>query len=197
MRSLLGLPAVFGFCVGCYGVADWIFSYTALSNLPAVVAGPQFIVMTLQALGGFLLLAVCISAIDTSDHLIAITGDKDGSVRPRKTCPDCAEQVLTAARVCRYCRHEFTAAPAASGAPARDWKPAPRAESELAAMDRPQRPIVRPLPDEQAAMDPRSRTRQALHDLQAGKPMLSAGATILVIIAVIAGTIALLAVLNR
>lgn len=25
-------------------------------------------------------------------------------------CPDCAEEVLTAARICRFCRHEFEAA---------------------------------------------------------------------------------------
>ena len=28
-----------------------------------------------------------------------------------KTCPDCAEQVQAAARICRFCRHEFTAPP--------------------------------------------------------------------------------------
>jgi MFS family permease len=26
---------------------------------------------------------------------------------PVKICPDCAEQVAAAARICRYCRHEF------------------------------------------------------------------------------------------
>lgn len=28
-----------------------------------------------------------------------------------KTCPDCAEQVQAAARICRFCRHEFSEAP--------------------------------------------------------------------------------------
>jgi hypothetical protein len=28
-------------------------------------------------------------------------------VEPTKQCPDCAEQVLAAARVCRYCRYRF------------------------------------------------------------------------------------------
>lgn len=33
--------------------------------------------------------------------------------RPMKTCPDCAELVLEAARKCRYCGYEFRPAPAA------------------------------------------------------------------------------------
>jgi hypothetical protein len=28
---------------------------------------------------------------------------------PMKTCPDCAEQVQMAARICRFCRHDFNA----------------------------------------------------------------------------------------
>jgi len=35
--------------------------------------------------------------------------------QPTKTCPDCAETVLAAARVCRYCGHEFHAAGPAEG----------------------------------------------------------------------------------
>jgi hypothetical protein len=35
-----------------------------------------------------------------------------GDQRPMKACPDCAEQVLAAARICRYCGYEFRPAPA-------------------------------------------------------------------------------------
>ena len=34
----------------------------------------------------------------------AMTADE----RPSKRCPDCAEDVLLEARICRFCRHEFT-----------------------------------------------------------------------------------------
>jgi preprotein translocase subunit SecG len=34
-----------------------------------------------------------------------------------KTCPDCAEQVQMAARICRYCRHDFSAWPASVAPP--------------------------------------------------------------------------------
>jgi cbb3-type cytochrome oxidase subunit 3 len=37
-----------------------------------------------------------------------------GSSKPTKTCPDCAETVLDAARVCKHCGHQF-AAPARTG----------------------------------------------------------------------------------
>lgn len=30
--------------------------------------------------------------------------------RPTKRCPDCAEDVLAEARICRFCRHEFDSA---------------------------------------------------------------------------------------
>lgn len=36
-----------------------------------------------------------------------------------KTCPMCAEQVQAAARICRFCRHEFVAAAPATVAPSR------------------------------------------------------------------------------
>lgn len=38
-----------------------------------------------------------------------LTATPGGPGAPRmKTCPECAEQVLAAAKVCRFCRHNFT-----------------------------------------------------------------------------------------
>ena len=34
----------------------------------------------------------------------------DPSAAARKTCPMCAEEVKAAARICRYCRHDFEGA---------------------------------------------------------------------------------------
>jgi hypothetical protein len=61
-----------------------------------------------------------------------------------KRCPDCAEMVQADARICRFCRHEFSAPTPAATKPsgdalarlmpfpaADDWTPAPRAEAEL------------------------------------------------------------------
>lgn len=38
-------------------------------------------------------------------------GDSGVVEEKLKTCPDCAESVLTAARVCKHCKHEFFALP--------------------------------------------------------------------------------------
>jgi len=35
-----------------------------------------------------------------------------GVASEMKVCPECAEEVRAAARICRYCRHEFASAPA-------------------------------------------------------------------------------------
>lgn len=39
-----------------------------------------------------------------------------GRAAPNKKCPDCAEQVLADARICRFCRHEFADLPMPSKA---------------------------------------------------------------------------------
>jgi len=69
MRGAMGLLGAFGFGVGCYGVLSWITSYDTLMAQPAVVAGPQLIVMTLQALLGFLLLVVASAAVEITQRL--------------------------------------------------------------------------------------------------------------------------------
>jgi hypothetical protein len=104
--------AIFGFLVGCYGVVSWIFSAGDLASQPAVVAVPQLILFALQALLGFLLTAVAGGSIGAETRLRAIEVAMAAGIpaaATRKPCPDCAEQVLYAARVCRYCRHEFWA----------------------------------------------------------------------------------------
>ncbi len=77
-------------------------------------------------------------------HRAGAVGDESDGAPPAagtKLCPDCAETVLAAARVCRFCRHEFPAVPIvapASGAlletPAPDEMPIPAPEPEPLAL---------------------------------------------------------------
>src|SRR5260370_20432260 len=39
-----------------------------------------------------------------------LTASERGETAETKTCPQCAEIVKTAAKICRFCRHEFPAA---------------------------------------------------------------------------------------
>ena len=57
------------------------------------------------------------AADDRSDPAGSMTPDDPGEARPTKTCPDCAETVLEAARICRFCRYEFWPAGAPPLAP--------------------------------------------------------------------------------
>ncbi len=49
--------------------------------------------------------------------------------RPTKDCPDCAESILEAARVCRFCRYEFWPADAPRPEPSGDGPEADESES--------------------------------------------------------------------
>jgi len=53
----------------------------------------------------------------TAHHVGSVAGSQRAAPT-LKTCPDCAEQVLAAARICRFCRHEFAADPPPSPVPA-------------------------------------------------------------------------------
>jgi hypothetical protein len=55
-----------------------------------------------------------------------------GQERPSKTCPDCAETILEAARICRFCRYEFWPVDAPPPEPSSD---APEADEAASSPD--------------------------------------------------------------
>ena len=71
----------------------------SMIDSPGVAAYITGIGAALTAISGLL--------IGASPELLTAIGLPTGS-RPTKVCPDCAETVLAAARVCKHCGHPFT-----------------------------------------------------------------------------------------
>jgi Uncharacterised protein family UPF0547 len=82
----------------------------------AALAAKGYEVVSTAAADKVSALGLTIGTLTVTYRLKPSTEAADGS-RATKVCPDCAETVLAAARICRFCRHAFPSSDAAEDIP--------------------------------------------------------------------------------
>lgn len=67
-----------------------------------------FLIGSILGIFGVILIA-CMSSLKPQQVYLGSESNNAGDyVRRVKFCPDCAEEVLAEARICKHCRHEFS-----------------------------------------------------------------------------------------
>ena len=69
-----------------------------------------FLVGCILGIFGVILIACLPSQNPQQVYLASNPNITEPAVRRVKVCPDCAEEVMVEARICRHCRHEFGSA---------------------------------------------------------------------------------------
>lgn len=102
---------------------ELVFGWIIFSFLPAIIApsrGRSFI--------GWFLLSLLISPLFGLILVLALPSrtkwiaDKDRQLGRVKDCPRCAETVKAAAKICRYCGHDFSAGKVKISEPQVGWR---------------------------------------------------------------------------